>query len=111
MMFPSRSTFRWVTSIVFASCANPFGLYHRAMVRPLPVLTVAIIRRTFGVVGTLDGFGSVIVNGVRYDTSQATFIVNGETATEDQLAVGSGHIDCRHNRSGYLSGFRRYGEF
>jgi len=28
-------------------------------------------------VGPIDGFGSVIVNGVRFDTSAAAFTVNG----------------------------------
>ncbi len=39
--------------------------------------------------GTIDGFGSVIVNGVRYDTSLADITVSGENATEDNLGVGA----------------------
>ena len=38
--------------------------------------------------GTITGFGSVMVNGVRYDTSNATFLVDGQIATETSLAVG-----------------------
>lgn len=38
--------------------------------------------------GRVTGFGSVFVNGVEYDTSQATFTVNGAAATEEELAVG-----------------------
>ncbi len=38
--------------------------------------------------GTITGFGSVIVNGVRYDTSNATISVDGQTATETSLALG-----------------------
>ncbi len=39
--------------------------------------------------GTIDGFGSVIVNGVRYDTSLADISVSGDAATEDNLGVGA----------------------
>jgi hypothetical protein len=39
-------------------------------------------------VGPIDGFGSVIVNGVRFDTSEATFIVNGAAGTQADLDVG-----------------------
>lgn len=38
--------------------------------------------------GPVNGFGSVIVNGVRYDTSQAEIQVNGNVATEAELEVG-----------------------
>lgn len=39
-------------------------------------------------VGPIDGFGSVIVNGVRFDTSDTVFTVNGITGGQDDLAVG-----------------------
>ena len=38
--------------------------------------------------GPIDGFGSVIVNGVRFDTSSATFTAEGMPATQADLAVG-----------------------
>ena len=38
--------------------------------------------------GTIDGFGSIFVNGVEFDTSNATIILDGELATEDDLGVG-----------------------
>jgi len=38
--------------------------------------------------GTITGFGSVIVNGVRYDTSAATFDVDGIMGSQSDLAVG-----------------------
>ena len=38
--------------------------------------------------GTIDGFGSIFVNGVEFDTSNATIIMDGELATEDDLGVG-----------------------
>ena len=42
----------------------------------------------FLVVGPIGGFGSIIVNGVEYDTSQAEIIVDGAPGTEADLAVG-----------------------
>jgi hypothetical protein len=39
-------------------------------------------------VGPVTGFGSVIVNGIAYDTSNAEFTVDGETSTQSALKVG-----------------------
>jgi hypothetical protein len=41
-----------------------------------------------GAVGTVSGFGSVIVNAVHYDTTNAAIVVNGAPATEADLEVG-----------------------
>lgn len=54
-------------------------------------------------VGQIDGFGSVIVNGVHYDTDDAVIIVNGEEVDELELKVGylvevSGEIDLESGR-------------
>ena len=38
--------------------------------------------------GSVSGFGSVIVNGTRYDTSAATFTIDGQVGTQSDLAVG-----------------------
>ena len=48
--------------------------------------------------GPISTFGSVVVNGVRYDTSSAVFTVNGLSGSQDDLSVGqvitvSGTID------------------
>ena len=43
---------------------------------------------TGGAVGTITGFGSVIVNDVHYDTARADIVVNGNPATEAELEVG-----------------------
>lgn len=40
------------------------------------------------VVGVVAGFGSVIVDGIEFDTSQATITVNGEAATQSELGLG-----------------------
>jgi len=39
-------------------------------------------------VGPIATFGSIVVNGVRYDTSSATFSFDGETGSEAELKVG-----------------------
>ncbi|MEM9322912.1 MAG: DUF5666 domain-containing protein [Pseudomonadota bacterium] len=46
------------------------------------------IGRTGLAVGPISNFGSVVVNGVRYDTSAATFTVDDMPGTEADLAVG-----------------------
>ena len=38
--------------------------------------------------GPVTGFGSIIVNGVRYDTSSTTFSIDGAAGSESDLAVG-----------------------
>ncbi len=38
--------------------------------------------------GTITAFGSVVVNGVRYDTNGATFEIDGKTGSQDDLSVG-----------------------
>jgi len=43
----------------------------------------------FVAVGTVSGFGSIIVNGVEYDTDTATFTIDDDpTPGQDDLAVG-----------------------
>ncbi len=39
-------------------------------------------------VGPIDAFGSVFVNGIRYDTNAAVFLINGQPATQNDLAIG-----------------------
>lgn len=38
--------------------------------------------------GTIEGFGSVIVNGVKFNTDNATFTVDDNPGTQDDLAIG-----------------------
>jgi len=38
--------------------------------------------------GTIDGFGSIFVNGVRFETDNAEVLIDGETRGEDALSVG-----------------------
>lgn len=46
------------------------------------------IGRTGFAQGPISNFGSVVVNGVRYETNSATFSVNGVSGTQDDLRVG-----------------------
>ena len=44
---------------------------------------VAVVSR-----GTITGFGSIVVNGVRYDTTNAIFGIDGRGGQQSDLAVG-----------------------
>ena len=60
------------------------------------------ITRTGVAVGPISGFGSVIVNGVRYDTSSATFSRDDSPSDESEFEVGevvvvTGEIDDSGN--------------
>ena len=46
------------------------------------------IGRTGIAAGPITTFGSIVVNGVRYETSSATFTINDDAGTEDDLRVG-----------------------
>ena len=64
---------------------------------PAPPPTGGIGRNGIAV-GPINTFGSIVVNGVRYDTTSATFTINDAAGTEDDLKVGqvvsvSGTID------------------
>ena len=38
--------------------------------------------------GTVSAFGSVVVNGVHYDTSHTTFTIDGDVGTQADLSIG-----------------------
>lgn len=38
--------------------------------------------------GPIAAFGSVVVNGTRYETNGAVFLINGQPAVQDDLAIG-----------------------
>ncbi len=51
------------------------------------------------VMGSITGFGSVYVNGIKYDTSQAKFYRDGKLATQEDFSLGenievTGRIDA-----------------
>ncbi len=48
--------------------------------------------------GTIDGFGSIFVNGIEFETGTATVVLDGDSASEDDLRLGmvvtlSGTVD------------------
>jgi hypothetical protein len=49
---------------------------------------VSGIGRTGIAMGTISTFGSIVVNGVHYDTDAATFTVNDQPGSQDDLSVG-----------------------
>ena len=53
-----------------------------------PQQPVSGIVRTGVAFGPISGFGSIIVNGVRYDTSSASFNVDDSSGVESDLKVG-----------------------
>ena len=67
-------------------------------VTPPPPPPIGGIGRTGIAQGPISTFGSVVVNGVRYDTGSAVFTINGNAGSQDDLSVGqvitvSGTID------------------
>jgi len=61
---------------------------------PPPVQTTGVLS-----VGTITGFGSVYVDGVRYDTSGAEVTMDGTSATEAQLRVGQ-YVEVKGHAQG-----------
>lgn len=55
---------------------------------PVPVGAIDGGGFTVFATGPINAFGSVIVNGVRYDTSQAEILVDGQPGSEASLEVG-----------------------
>ncbi len=39
-------------------------------------------------IGTIDGFGSIFVNGIEFETDGANIVMNGKPASEDDLQLG-----------------------
>ncbi len=71
-------------SMLLAACG---GSGSPAAPAPVPPPTGGIEGSGIAV-GTISGFGSVIVNGIRFSTGNAIITVDGQPGTEDQLAVG-----------------------
>lgn len=78
-----------------AGCGGGGGSTPGANPPPPPV---GGIGRTGVAQGPISTFGSVVVNGVRYNTDAAVFTVNGQAGSQDDLRVGqiitvSGTVD------------------
>lgn len=109
MKTPTRKfgTILALTTLIFAGCGGSSGSGDGGgggggvspPPPPPPPPSGGITRTGVAVaIGPITGFGSVIVNGVTYDTSSATFTKDGQAATQDDFSVGhvvivSGTID------------------
>ena len=90
VLFKNRGHLSLLTCLILAGCGGGGGGSNPPVVNPPPPDPPPIdgIDRGGIAVGPIDGFGSVIVNGVRFDTSDATFMVNGAAGTQSDLSVG-----------------------
>jgi len=73
-------------AIIFTACGG--GSDTATVPNPDPDGGSGGITGTGVAVGPITGFGSVIVNGVTYDTAGATFTRDGLAATQSDFAVG-----------------------
>jgi cytoskeletal protein CcmA (bactofilin family) len=79
----------FATAITVAGCGGGGSSGGDPVVIPPPEPPpIGGIEGTGLAVGVISGFGSVIVNGVRYDTSDATITVDDSPGNESDLAVG-----------------------
>ncbi|MDJ0710550.1 MAG: DUF5666 domain-containing protein [Woeseiaceae bacterium] len=88
-------TVRFISALIafaltLAACGGGGGAASGPVANPNPGGNTGGITRTGNAVavGPITGFGSVIVNGVTYDTSSATFTQDGTAATEADFKVG-----------------------
>ncbi|MDH3945283.1 MAG: DUF5666 domain-containing protein, partial [Chromatiales bacterium] len=79
----------FATAITVTGCGGGGGGgSDPAVVPPPEPPPIGGIEGTGLAVGVISGFGSVIVNGVRYETSDATITVDDNPGSESDLAVG-----------------------
>jgi hypothetical protein len=71
-----------------AGCGGGGGGGTTPVVDPPPPPPVGGIGRTGVAMGPISTFGSVVVNGVHYETTNTTFTFDDNPSTEDQLEVG-----------------------
>lgn len=73
---------------LLAACGGGGGGSSASPPPPPPPPPTGGIGRNGIAVGPVSNFGSIFVNGVRYDTTNATFTIDGEAGSEDDLRVG-----------------------
>jgi hypothetical protein len=84
-----------VLALIIAACGGGGG---GAPQDPIGGIDAGGAAVRFFASGPISGFGSIILGGIEYDTSQAQIIIDGAEGTESQLAVGqlitiSGSLD------------------
>ncbi len=72
-------------SLAVAACGGGGGSGDDGVIAPPPSNGIV---RTGMVLGPITSFGSVVVNGIHYETDDAVITVNGEPATQADLRVG-----------------------
>lgn len=85
-MKTSTKIFALLLATTLAGCGGSSGGEALGGVAPPP--PSAGIGRTGVAVGPVSTFGSVVVNGVHFNTDGATFTVNDAAGTQDDLSVG-----------------------
>ena len=89
---PNRTLLVGVSALTLtlAACGGGGGgsAPDQPVVTPPPPPPPATSEVDVTVQGPIQGFGSVIVNGVRYNTDDATVVIDGETKSLDDLSVG-----------------------
>ena len=73
---------------LLVSCGGSSSIDPVSVSPPTPPSPVGGIIGSGIAFGPVSGFGSIIVNGVRYDTSSATFSIDDGAGTEADLKVG-----------------------
>jgi len=87
-----KQQFSWLSSVsliavlALQGCGESTGPVNTppTSVAPPPVATSS----TKTAVGPISAFGSIIVNGVRFDTNSTTFTIDGNAGTQADLKVG-----------------------
>jgi hypothetical protein len=72
--------------MALAACGGS-GSSAPALTEPLPTGGITGTGSAI-IMGSISGFGSIIVNGTSYDTAAAIFTIDGESGTQSDLAVG-----------------------
>lgn len=80
-----RTSF-FVAALLLTACGGGSGSAPTALAPPNATGAAAI--QPISSFGAISAFGSVVVNGVRFDISSATLSKNGAPATQAELAVG-----------------------
>ena len=96
-MIMKRTLALTLATILLSSTAGCGGGSGSSAAPPPPPPSGGIGRNGVAV-GPITTFGSIVVNGVRYETNSSTFTINDTAGTQDDLKVGhivsvSGTID------------------
>ena len=86
-MIIKRTLILTLATILFSLIAGCGGGSSSGATTPAPPPTGGIGRNGVAV-GPITTFGSIVVNGVRYETNSAAFTVNDADGTQDDLKVG-----------------------